>query len=160
MSPSSLDICNYSVNCMRGLDEVLLAWRVGDRGAAAGERRAAAAGLCTCCSPGCLHLQPQTASWPRSPALSHRAQAGKEFYLGGGWGGMKRKNQNRLLKEVALRRDERRLAAARGKPATERGAKEPGKAGSILMQRQQPERDPRLAKFQCKSRGARGMGLG
>lgn len=33
MSPSSLDICNYSVNCMRGLYEVLLAWRVGDQGA-------------------------------------------------------------------------------------------------------------------------------
>lgn len=33
MSPHSLDICNYSVNCMRGLYEVLLAWRVGDQGA-------------------------------------------------------------------------------------------------------------------------------
>lgn len=33
MSPSSLDICNYSVNCKRGLYEVLLAWRVGDQGA-------------------------------------------------------------------------------------------------------------------------------
>jgi len=33
LSPSSLDMCNYSVNCMRGLYEVLLAWRVGDQGA-------------------------------------------------------------------------------------------------------------------------------
>lgn len=27
MSPSSWGFCNYSVNCMRGLYEVLLAWR-------------------------------------------------------------------------------------------------------------------------------------
>lgn len=27
MSPSSWGFCNYSVNCMKGLDEVLLAWR-------------------------------------------------------------------------------------------------------------------------------------
>lgn len=27
MSPSSWGLCNYSVNCMRGLYEVLLAWR-------------------------------------------------------------------------------------------------------------------------------------
>lgn len=33
-------------------------------------------------------------------------------------------------------------------------------SSSILMQRQQTECDLRLAKFQCKSRGARGMGLG
>lgn len=39
VSPSSLDICNYSVNCMRGLYEVLLAWRVGDPGAALESRQ-------------------------------------------------------------------------------------------------------------------------
>lgn len=27
MSPSRWGFCNYSVNCMKGLDEVLLAWR-------------------------------------------------------------------------------------------------------------------------------------
>lgn len=27
MSPSSWGFCNYSVNCMKGLYEVLLAWR-------------------------------------------------------------------------------------------------------------------------------------
>ena len=43
MSPSSRGFCNYSVNCTRGLYEVLLAWR-GERNASACKSQAAARG--------------------------------------------------------------------------------------------------------------------
>lgn len=43
MSPSSWGFCNYSVNCMRGLYEVLLAWR-GKHDASACKSQAAARG--------------------------------------------------------------------------------------------------------------------
>lgn len=43
MSPSSWGFCNYSVNCMRGLYEVLLAWR-GKHDASACKSQAAAPG--------------------------------------------------------------------------------------------------------------------
>lgn len=43
MSPSSWGFCNYSVNCMRGLYEVLLAWR-GKLNASACKSQAAAPG--------------------------------------------------------------------------------------------------------------------
>lgn len=79
----------------------------------------------------------------------------KDFYL------KKKRRENEIifLRSFA---EATREASYGSKGESEDGAwgQRNRQAGSILMQRQQTECDLRLAKFQCKSRGARGMGLG
>lgn len=121
MSPSSLDICNYSVNGMRGLYEVLLAWRVGDPGAALESRQQLLRG----CAPAAHQAATRAARENRAARAPRRPRppAPEEGWR---WGAGKGGKGDPLPKEVSLQRRERRLRAARGDLKTERGAKDAG----------------------------------